>query len=71
MWLPTENYPFRTRSGSAGAMREELCRALMEAVFELEVLPVEEDAALLGLYAVMDDLQAAIQRAQAMDLATA
>jgi hypothetical protein len=50
-------------------MREELCHALMEALYELDVLPCEEDGALVGLYAVIDDLQAAIRRTESMDLA--
>jgi hypothetical protein len=50
-------------------MREELRHALMEAIYELEVLPQQEDGALVGIYAVIDDLQAAIRRAESMDLA--
>jgi hypothetical protein len=50
-------------------MREELCHSLMEALYELDVLPCEEDGALVGLYAVIDDLQAAIRRTESMDLA--
>jgi hypothetical protein len=49
------------------AMRDELMRALTEALFELDVLPCEEDAAVLGLYAVMDDLDRAIRRTQSLD----
>jgi hypothetical protein len=55
-------------SGSLGAMKEELCHALLEALYELDILPEDEDAALLGLYAVMDDLDQAIRRAQILDL---
>jgi hypothetical protein len=55
------------RYSSPGLMRDELSHALMEALYELEVLPNEEDAALVGLYAVMDDLQEAIRRAEAID----
>lgn len=51
------------------AMREELSHALVEAVYELEVLPNEEDAALVGIYAVIEDVQAAVRRAESMDLA--
>lgn len=51
------------------AMREELSHALFEALYELEVLPESTDGALLGMYAVMDDLDAAMRRAQGMDLA--
>jgi hypothetical protein len=56
------------RFGGAHAMRDELTYALREALFELDVLPSDEDAALVGLYAVMDDLQEALHRAQALDL---
>jgi len=69
MRLPMETYPRASRSCRTSAMRDELCHALVEALFELEVLPHDDDAALLGLYAVMDDLEAALRRAQAMDLA--
>lgn len=50
-----------------GAMRDELMSALVQALFELEVLPADEDAAVLGLYAVMDDLERAIRRTQSLD----
>jgi hypothetical protein len=50
-------------------MREELCHALTEALYELDILPCEEEGALVGLYAVMDDLQAAIGRTESMDMA--
>ena len=65
----------RTEPGDSGrcrccdAMREELRHALVEAVYELEVLPDQEDAALVGIYAVIDDLQAAVHRTESMDLA--
>jgi hypothetical protein len=48
-------------------MREVLYHALLEAKYELEVLPRNRDGALLGLYAVMDDLQAAIRHAESLD----
>ena len=48
-------------------MRDELAHALHEAIYELEVLPSEDDAKLLGLYAVMDDLSAALHRTEALD----
>jgi hypothetical protein len=53
------------------AMRDELAHALHEAIYELDVLPEDESAALLALYAIMDDLRSALHRAQAMDAATA
>jgi hypothetical protein len=49
-------------------MKEELCHALMEALYELDVLPANEEGALLGVYAVLDDLREAIHRTESMDL---
>ncbi|MEJ2504155.1 MAG: hypothetical protein P8177_12730 [Gemmatimonadota bacterium] len=57
------------RCRSCDLMREELCHALMEALYELDVLPCDEDGAFVGLYAIIDDLQAAIRRTESMDLA--
>jgi hypothetical protein len=54
-------------TGSPHYMREELAHALMEALYELEVLPDNPDGALLGVYAVMDDLRAALERTEALD----
>lgn len=51
------------------AMRDELSHALFEALYELEVLPENADGALLGMYAVMDDLDAAMRRTERLDLA--
>ncbi len=50
-------------------MREELCHALTEALYELDVLPESEEGALVGLYAVIDDLQDAVRRTEHLDLA--
>jgi hypothetical protein len=50
-------------------MRDELAHALAEALFELDVLPQETDGALIGLYAIMDDLERAIRRTQSLDRA--
>ena len=50
-------------------MREELCHALMEALYELDVLPENEEGAIVGVYAVIDDLRAALDRTECMDLA--
>lgn len=50
-------------------MREELCHALMEALYELDVLPESEEGALVGVYAVIDDLREALERTECMDLA--
>jgi hypothetical protein len=52
-----------------GVMKEELSHALVEALYELDVLPRQEAAALVGIYAVMDDLNIAISRTKALDLA--
>jgi hypothetical protein len=49
------------------AMQDELAHALVEALFELEVLPEDADGALIRIYAVMDDIQLALVRAEAMD----
>lgn len=49
-------------------MREELCHALMEALYELDVLPENEEGALVGVYAVIDDLRAALERAECLDV---
>jgi hypothetical protein len=51
----------------AMAMREELSTALLEALSELDLLPESADGALIGLYAVMADLEKAIRRTEAMD----
>jgi hypothetical protein len=48
-------------------MRDELGHALMEALYELEVLPAAPDAALVGVYAIIDDLRRALDRAEALD----
>ena len=49
-------------------MREELCHALTEAQYELDVLPENEEGALVGVYAVIDDLRTALDRAECLDL---
>jgi hypothetical protein len=58
----------KTRFWNSDLMKEELSQALAEALFELEILPKNPDGAMLGMYAVMDDLQMAIQRTQSLDL---
>lgn len=60
---------WRGRCRCCDTMREELCHALTEALFELEMLPENEDGALLGVYAVMDDLRDAIRKTECLDLA--
>ena len=58
----------RSRLWSPDVMKDELSHALVEAMYELEVLPKNQDAALIGLYAVMDDLRRAIERTESLDL---
>ena len=58
----------RSRLWSCAVRRDELSHALVEALYELEVLPKDQDGALVGLYAVMDDLTEAIHRTEALDL---
>lgn len=48
-------------------MRDELCHALVEALYELDVLPESEEGALIGVYAVMDDLRTALDRTECLD----
>lgn len=70
MRLHTESTQ-RTAPGpwSPAIMKDELAHALFEALYELELLPADnDDAAMIGLYAVMDDLRQAIARTEAMDL---
>lgn len=69
MRLRTEAASRTTCDSSLDLMRDEFCQALMEALYELDVLPHDHDGALIGMYAVMDDLEAAIRRIQALDLA--
>lgn len=56
-----------TRSRSPDLMREELEQALVEALYELEILPRNREGAIVGIYAVMDDLQEAMRRTEALD----
>ena len=69
MWLDGPPATRSRRPGRTERMREELCEALEEALVELEILPREEESALVGVYAVMDDLQRAIWRAEQVDKA--
>lgn len=48
-------------------MQDELMDALKMALHELRILPEDTDGALMGLYAVMDDVQAALNRTEAID----
>jgi hypothetical protein len=38
-------------------------------MYELEALPRSPEGAMIGLYAIMDDLQAAIRRTESLDVA--
>jgi hypothetical protein len=53
--------------GKLLALHEELGHALMEAVWEMDNLPVDTDEALARIYAVMDDLEQAIDRTKQLD----
>ncbi len=58
------------RSSSCGkllAMHEEMGHALMEAIWEMDNLPIDTDEAITRIYAVMDDLQEAMQRTRTLD----
>jgi hypothetical protein len=63
--------PGRVLCPGATAMRDELSHALVEALYELDVLSGNDEAALVGLYAVMDDLREAIRKTEALDRAMA
>lgn len=68
MRLRTAHASAESRDWSPEIMRDELAHALTEALFELEVLPKDGDGAVVGLYAVMDDVTNAIHRTEALDL---
>lgn len=57
----------RSRSWGPEVMRDELSHALVEALYELDVLPTNPEGAVVGIYAIMDDVRAAIDRTQQMD----
>jgi hypothetical protein len=50
----------RSRFWNHTATRDDLAAALREALFELEILPPDEEAAVLTLHAILDDLEGAI-----------
>lgn len=56
-----------SRTSLPWLMREELSQALAAALYELDVLPDDEAGALVGLYAVMDDLEQGIRRTKLLD----
>lgn len=53
--------------GKLLAMHEELGHALMEAIWEMDNLPIDTEAAMTRLYGILDDLAAAIDRTVALD----
>lgn len=53
--------------GKLMAMHEELGHALMEAVWELDNLPTDADEGISRVFAVTDDLEAAIARTRGLD----
>lgn len=58
------------RSGPCGklmAMHDELGHALMEAIWEIDHLPSDPDEAISRVFAVTDDLEAAVERTRALD----
>jgi hypothetical protein len=67
MLLRQAALPQTSRETRLCAMCEELSHSVREALFEMEFLPVNEDGRILGVYAIMDDLERAIRRVQAMD----
>lgn len=67
MSLPLTRSEAKSRPSTPALMRDELSHALVEALYELEVLPRDDEGALLGLYAVMDDLRDAMRRTTALD----
>jgi hypothetical protein len=67
--MPTRSAsaPGTGRFGGPRLMRDELSHALVEALYELDVLPADDDAAIVGIYAVMDDIHNALNRTEALD----
>lgn len=53
--------------GKLLAMHEEIGHALMEAIWELDNLPEDADLAIARVHAVMDDLEAAVERTRSLD----
>lgn len=53
--------------GKLLAMHEEIGQALMTAIWEMDNLPVDSDAAMTRLYGILDDLANAIDRTHALD----
>lgn len=60
------------RSSACGkllAMHEELGQSLMQAMWELDNLPNDPDEAISRVFAVADDLEAAVHRTRELDAA--
>lgn len=53
--------------GKLMAMHDELGHALMEAMWELDHLPSDPDEAISRIFAVTDDLEAAVESTRALD----
>lgn len=67
---PAERRLALARSSPCGklmAMHEELGHALLEAFWELDNLPPDPDQAISRVFAVTDDLEAAIVRTRGLD----
>lgn len=68
MRLKAAKHEVKSPFWTPDVMRDELSHALVEALYELEVLPDDHDGALLGIYAVLDDLRDAVDRTERLDL---
>ena len=68
MRLKGAKHKARSRFSTPDIMRDELGHALVEALYELDVLPDEQDGALLGIYAILDDLRDVIDRTERLDI---
>ena len=53
--------------GKLLAMHEELGHALLEALWEIDNLPLDPDEAISRVFAVADDLEDAVRRTRALD----
>lgn len=53
--------------GKLMAMHDELGHALMEAMWEIDHLPSDPDEAISRIFAVTDDLEAAVEKTRALD----
>jgi hypothetical protein len=68
MRLKAAKHEDKSRFWTPDIMRDELSHALVEALYELEVLPDDQDGAVLGIYAILDDLRDAVDRTERLDL---